>query len=136
MKAFADLNLSMEELLQLNYCHLFLRAFHLCDIVDGSGLCITDDTWQGSANDMVRTTSWPIHGNPTRNDWNLLEKTIKKCFLSRGLCLKFPLGLWSTFDEKWPWYYAPSSNRFYFLSDTKYTLFPASIIETLILFSP
>ncbi len=53
MKVFADLNLSMEELLQLNYCHLFLRAFHLSDIVDGSGMCITDDTWQGRANDMV-----------------------------------------------------------------------------------
>jgi hypothetical protein len=124
MKVFVDEGLSKEELNQLNKCRLFLRAFQLSDIADGSGLCITDDAWQGRANDMFHKLTWRLQGNPTRNAWDIWRRMLKKCFLGRGLRLKNPLGMWNSFDTTWPWYYAPSTNNLYLLSDNKYVSFP------------
>jgi hypothetical protein len=42
---------------------------------------------------------------------------IKKCFLSRGMRLKNPLGKWLRSDDKWPWYYSKDYDCLYHISE-------------------
>jgi hypothetical protein len=36
-----------QTLLYINSCRLYVRAFHLSDIVDASGRLLLDDAWMG-----------------------------------------------------------------------------------------
>jgi hypothetical protein len=75
MDYFCKQDTTTEEMSALNRCRLFLRAFHLSDIVDGSGTTITDDAWLGRLNTyQLRDESWPKQAPPTRNDWYIWRR--------------------------------------------------------------
>ncbi len=97
---------------------MFLQAFFVSDRVDGSGLHITDDAWQGRRQGtLFKNESWPKQGNPTRADGLVWRKNIRTYIMGRGLRLKTTLGPWKNFDPNWTWYYTPSDGRLYNLSD-------------------
>jgi hypothetical protein len=88
MAEFKNSNASLDELISLNRCRLFLRAFHLSDIVDGSGCYILDDAWLGQPKHNAHCiNTWPNQGPPTRTDWVLWQCMVKRCFLGRGMKL-------------------------------------------------
>jgi hypothetical protein len=75
MEIFLSQNVPDSELLSINRCRLFLQAFFLSDIADGSGIYITDEAWQGRASTTwFKKESWPIQGNPTNSDWAIWKK--------------------------------------------------------------
>jgi hypothetical protein len=124
MQVFTKFTQSREDILLLNRCRLFLRAYHLSDIVDGSGVYITDDAWLGRpSNNLHRTKSWPSQGCPSNGAWILWRKMIKKCFLGRGMKLRNPLGLWLPVDSDWPWYYSTSDECLYHFDETGWRSF-------------
>jgi hypothetical protein len=59
MSALANLTLSTENLCHLNRCRLFLRAYWLSDISDGTGQYILDNAWLGRPMHPQRAESWP-----------------------------------------------------------------------------
>jgi hypothetical protein len=72
MERFHKEQLSILDMTSLNRYRLFLRAYHLSDIVDGSGYYILDEAWMGrSTSYPARDTSWPKQAPPTRSDWHL-----------------------------------------------------------------
>jgi hypothetical protein len=75
IKLFYDKGARGETLLQLNKGRLFLKAFHMSDIVDFSGTCITENAWQDIAPiTMTNNFDWPRQGkcvarySPNYND--------------------------------------------------------------------
>jgi hypothetical protein len=48
MTFFIDLQIPSEDLYCINLCRLYLKAFFLSDIVDGTGKQILDEAWMGN----------------------------------------------------------------------------------------
>jgi hypothetical protein len=108
MNSFISLGANREGLLTLNRCHLYLQAYFISDLIDGSGEYSLDDAWNGQPQSVpFKEDSWPKQGNPPKKDWIIWQSFSKQCFLSRGRRLKTPLGPWRQLDEKWPWYFSP-----------------------------
>ena len=128
MAEFKNSNASLDELISLNRCRLFLRAFHLSDIVDGSGSYILDDAWLGRPNHNAhRIDTWPNQGPLTKNDWVLWQCMVKRCFLGRGMKLQSPLGPWLSLDHRWPWYYSTYDECLYQLKEQGWLRYPKII---------
>jgi hypothetical protein len=124
MEIFLYHNIHTSELRSINKCRLFLQAFFLSDIADGSGMYVTDDSWQGMCQGTVfKTESWPQQGNPTRADWDIWRKNIRKYILGRGMRLQQRLGSWNRFNNKWPWYYSTKDGALYHLSEQGWQYF-------------
>ncbi len=118
MEVFLAHSLPIDTLAALIRCRLFLQAFFISDIADGSGMFITEDAWNGRNNGIAfKNESWPHQGCPTRADWSAWRENVKKYILGRGRQLRVTLGSWLAFDPHWPWYFAPSDGRLYKLSD-------------------
>ncbi len=47
MKLFIDTSTPIDDLLRINRCRLYLRAFYLSDITDGFGTQLSEDAWMG-----------------------------------------------------------------------------------------
>ncbi len=108
----------------LNKCRLFLQAYYLSDLTDGSGTYITDEVWNGRNTALnTRQKSWPSQGHPTRSAWEYWRKFLKLCFFGRGLKITEPLGSWLYPDEHWMWYFAPSDIQFYRKLDKGWMLY-------------
>jgi hypothetical protein len=97
----------------INKCQLYLRAFLLSDITDGSGKYILQEAWQGNPLNLHRVESWPDQGKPSPTMWQTWRSHLAKKFLSRGRRLRHSLGHWKHFDTTWPWYISLSDNRLY-----------------------
>jgi hypothetical protein len=96
MAILMDLGLMREQLAGLNRCRLFLKAFWLSDIVDGTGNFLRDEAWIGQPINLHRESSWPRQGKPGPKDWVWWRSFLSKGILSRGRRLKYSLGLWHT----------------------------------------
>jgi hypothetical protein len=118
MVSFLNGGCSKDQLIILNKCRLYLRAFYLSDIVNGNGSLIESDSWNGRICNIHRQQSWPNQGKPPPSAWELWRTYIRKCFLGRGLRLYHTLGTWRQQDSSWPWYYAPASNRLYNVTES------------------
>jgi hypothetical protein len=117
MCEFLDSGASKDDLLSLNRCRLYLKAYFLSDITNGYGTMVTDDAWMGRYQEIHWHTSWPKQAPPTRHDWIIWRTCIKRCFLSRGMRLKHPLGKWIRSDDKWPWYYSTKYDCLYHIAE-------------------
>jgi hypothetical protein len=119
MPLFQEKVESIEDLSALNRCCLFLHAYHISDLTDGSGKVITNDAWTGICfQHKHRAESWPQQANPTRNDWNIWKKYVKLCFLHRGMRLRSPLGKWHDSKYCWVWFFSPTEEGLYYVKDT------------------
>jgi hypothetical protein len=72
MTLLHDYTENTDDLLALNQCQLFLHAYHVSDLTDGSGQVITEDAWRG-----ICFQSWPQQANPSRKDWDLWKNTLR-----------------------------------------------------------
>jgi hypothetical protein len=65
MLDFLQHGVTEEELLKLNQCRLFLKAYYVPDLADGSGLTLLEEAWNGcSAHIQHRQHTWPNQENP------------------------------------------------------------------------
>jgi hypothetical protein len=119
---FTD-QLPLDILDQINKCWLYLRAFFLSDITDGSGKYILQEAWQGNPLNLHRVESWPNQGEPSPTMWQTWRSHLAKKILSRGRRLCHPLGHWKNFDNTWLWYISLSDNRLYKHSETGWESF-------------
>jgi len=111
MKLFIDTSTPIDDLLQINRCRLYLRAFYLSDITDGFGTQLSEDAWMGRRVASSKDLSRPAQGMPPRSDWELWRKYLKLAVLSRGMRLKHPLGEWITDTALDTWYIDPRSDQ-------------------------
>jgi hypothetical protein len=125
MELFPANQVPTSELLSINRCRLYLQAFFISDIADGSGTYIMEDAWHGRKIDTVfKNKLWPQQGNPKRSDWSIWREKLKLQLLVRGLRLKSNLGDWFGFNSNWPWYFSPADGNLYHFSDTGWQSFP------------
>lgn len=128
MQIFVESGANKEELLALNRCRLYLQAYFLSDLVDGSGSYLLDDAWHGHLQEVPhKTDSWPKQGKPPMKDWLIWQFFLKRCFLGRGRKFKNTLGSWTQMDENWPWYYSPLENNLYKCSSQGWISFPGIV---------
>jgi hypothetical protein len=119
MPLFQERIVSMEDLIALNRCQLFLHAYYISDLTNGPGKVLTYDAWSGTCfQHKHRSTSWPQQANPTRNDWNLWKKYVKLCLLHRGMNMRCPLGKWNQLIKDWSWFFSPEEECLYYVQDT------------------
>jgi hypothetical protein len=111
MIAILKCNPSLSQLLAVNKCCIYLRAYFISDIMDGNGSHLSDDAWMGRIPTNSRSCTWPTHGPPTRGDWETWRLCIKKSILARGMRLLQPLGPWTYIEEGWEWYFSPDTNQ-------------------------
>ncbi len=113
IKLFYEKGARGEILCLLNRCRLYLKAFHLSDIVDFSGVYITESAWQGKA-PTTRTNDfdWPIEGKPSDTAWTTWRTFLSQHITSRHRCLRQPLGAWLGADN-WKWFLYPKEERLY-----------------------
>ncbi len=102
---------SQLELACINRCWLYLRAYYVSDIADGSGTKISDDAWDGKRSVNNRAHSWPSQGQPTRSDWETCRKFLRLAILSRGRRLRTPLGQRVRVDHSQTWFLDPQSDQ-------------------------
>lgn len=100
-------------LLTLNYCRLFLKAFHLSDITDFSGTHITDSAWQGNPSSIpTNSFSWPKQGKPSTSAWCTWRGFLSQHVMARHRMLRRPLGLWLNVGNR-KWFFNPEDERLY-----------------------
>jgi hypothetical protein len=116
MSILVSLEPTKDQLARLNRCRLFLKAFWLSDIVDGSGVFLRDEAWTGQPLNMHRESSWPRQGKPGPTDWALWREFLSKGILGRGGRLKYSMGLWHAESDN-PWYYCKNEDALYQLSE-------------------
>jgi len=113
MEAFIVHGVPVLDLVACNACRMFLRAIFLSDIVNGDGLCISEDAWNGNLFlTPHKHRAWPQYGKLPRSCWETWRKWLKQIFLGRGRRLKAPLGSWLAFDDNWPWYRSSEGLQF------------------------
>lgn len=96
MEYWMDEDIPTVILISLNRCRLILKAFFILDIADGFSTHISDDAWNGKKTPTdFKTDTWPEQGSPTRHNWEIWRKYLKKYITHRGLRLKNTLGAWS-----------------------------------------
>jgi hypothetical protein len=113
MEKFGSYGYHKTQLEQLNLCRLYCHATGLSDISTGIGQRIHPQSWEGQPNDTLGVEySWPTHGQPTTNVWNLWRSAIRQCFLTlqpTQQIIRQLLGPWSTMTPKqWQWLYSPT----------------------------
>ena len=113
MVAFALAPFTDPERNHLNKCRIFLQAVTLANISTGDGTLITQSAWKGIEDDLAAPRyQWMKQGPLTTSDWNLWQQALSKCFCTRGLNLKHPLGKWTSHTlGAHQWYYDPTSER-------------------------
>ncbi len=101
-------------LLYINSCRLYVRAFHLSDIVHTAGRLLLDDAWIGyNPLNMDWRETWPAISQPCKEAWKTRRWALKRSVLSRSRRLKTPLGIWATDKLMQGWYYHPESYQLY-----------------------
>jgi hypothetical protein len=69
----------VEELLTLNQCQLFLNAYYVSNLAEGSGLILLEEAWTGrKSTKQIHQNTWPIQGNPTRSACESWRAFVKK----------------------------------------------------------
>jgi hypothetical protein len=94
MEEFCGQKPSLNELIALNQCRLYLNAYYVSDIATASGASISSHAWEGVArpNDRTNRYIWPEQGRPSKDSWNIWRHFLKRTILSRGMSLRKTLG--------------------------------------------
>jgi len=101
-----------DTLLAINKCWLFLKAFYLSDITDGSGTQVLDEAWTGHHSlNQHKSSSWLKTGKPLTSNWIKWQSFITCQFLGRGRKLKSPLGRWIKAPTHWEWFFNTVEQR-------------------------
>jgi hypothetical protein len=107
MSTFLHTGASLDAMLCLNCCQLFLCAYYISDITSGDGNKIMEEAWAGRPNvNINRDDTWPRPPRPSKADWNCWQLHISETVFSRGRSLNCPLGPWVKFDPSWIWYFS------------------------------
>jgi len=123
MTVFYQQDIQSDILEQLNKCWLFLKAFFLSDLTDGSGSYLLDEAWKGEPLNLHRMESWPQQGKPPPGMWDTWRVHLMKYFLQQGRRLKTNLGVWKEWDPLWPRYFSPKDNSLFKFDHGKWTSF-------------
>jgi hypothetical protein len=119
MEGINTIELSSEELLSINKCRLYLRAWFLSDITDGSGVYVLQEAWNGDTQSHpLREKLWPNQGKPTKAHWHIWQQALQGAFLGRGRKLRVPLGPWTISEEEWEWFYSTKDGQLYRCTNT------------------
>jgi hypothetical protein len=117
MSTFFHSSASLEDMLHLNHCRLFLRAYYLSDITSGNSSKLMEEAWAGHLNvNINRDDTWPRPPRPTKADWTCWRLHISRTVLSRGRRLVQPLGPWLRSDSSWIWYFSPADKTLWSIS--------------------
>jgi len=104
MEAIHELDLTPQQLEQINACRMYLQVTTLAEIVDHTGMTILPQALSTAArpeptglHDLSRSTlTWPNIHPPSKKCWKLWTKTL--CTLFAGAAqqtkLNHPLGIW------------------------------------------
>jgi hypothetical protein len=107
MLEISKLNLSSTDLIAINHCRFYLRAYHVSDLSTASGNLLSLHAWEGVPREYGSTNqfTWPKQGMPSTASWKIWRTTLKQTFLARGMRLKEPVGVWLRKDyDIWQWY--------------------------------
>ena len=95
------------ELRAVNECRLFLRAFHLSDIVTADGKALRRDLMHGTPDYSTSLkVHWPLWGKPAATAWTTWRRIMRLVF-TNGLdyTLSTPLKDWKHFEhDQWQWF--------------------------------
>jgi hypothetical protein len=101
MEAFISLDIDETDLGICNTCRLYLKVCFLSEITTGDGTYITEDAWTGRYLEQpFKDKSWPKYRRPSAASWHTWQKWVSKTFLTRGRCLRHPLGPWLLWDNQ------------------------------------
>ena len=96
----------------INRCRIYLQAVTLSDIVDGAGLSVSKQAYDGYR-DIFRVSkwTWPNQERPPLKDWRLWRDAINYCWTGTGTRrLIRPLNRWiKPSHQLFAWYYSPST---------------------------
>jgi len=92
----------------LNRCWMFLHAFWLSDICNGSGERIEAHVWT-HPQPLNSPWNWPRAIIPLLGDWQVWQSTLTKCLqLSKNLYLLHPMGVWKFPSAPSGWFFEPN----------------------------
>ena len=98
----------------INRCRLYLRAWFVSDITDGSGSFILHEAWTGENQlHSHRQHYWPNQGKPSKEHWDIWRRYLGRYFTRRGRHLRVALGMWQSVEEDWEWYFSIQDRRPY-----------------------
>jgi len=93
------------ELSILNRCRIFLHAFWLSDICNGSGERIKAHVWT-HPQPLNSPWKWPRAIIPSLGDWRVWQSALTKCLhLSKNLYLSHPMGTWKFPSAPSGWFF-------------------------------
>ncbi len=101
--------LSSSEINKFNQCRIYMKAFHLSDILESNGKRISHTAWWGHRNDSTTSSDldWPLWGQPAKTSWTVWRRVLKKVFCtSVDKQLTSALGHWveRRWGTKWQWF--------------------------------
>ena len=118
METFANCpTITSEELRKLNRCRIYLKAWTISDIVDGSGVHITSKAYAGRTDgSRVSTETWENIRRPTETYWDIWRKSLKLvyCDGTSERTLSQPLSYWiHAPTQTWLWYFDRTTRKLY-----------------------
>jgi len=84
--------LSNNDLISINHCHLAKRALTVADICSGDGTCIRQDAILPQVTPFPSNLIWQCE-QPTCKDWHIWAQTLHLAF-GPHLIIAVPLGGW------------------------------------------
>ena len=90
-------NLTAYEKREFNKCRIYLKLFHLSDMVTGDGQKIRDSVWKGEqpVYNINTEVSWPKWGKPSTEQWRIWRYVLRSTFCRhKEKVLDTPLGKW------------------------------------------
>jgi len=114
MRLFVQNGWKQPDLHILDSCRMFLQAFLLSDIVDGSGRGILSLFWD-RPHPLDSSYTWPRTPVPSQAAWRLWQRALATSLnVGRNQKLAVPLGKWFAEAKQLGWYYHLPTNSLWF----------------------
>ena len=115
MDLFSTMLIPKSEFETLNECRLYLQAWTIADITDGSGTRISSYAYEGKRDeDRKSTMQWPKRNRPHFHKWLIWQRWIGRAFCQQNRVLRVPLGKWNNDPrQEWKWYCNPDTQVLY-----------------------
>ena len=118
-EAFHNKLITKREWRRANLCRKYLRVVTISDITSANGKVITQQIWKGKRKtNHIRQLPWCSQGKPSRIDWGIWRRVLKRSICNKDRVLHQPLGNWfqSTYkkiQDRWDWFWDDSKSLLY-----------------------
>jgi len=110
MRLFVQMGWKQPELQMLNQCCMYLKVFHVSDIVIGSGTLIAVQYWD-QTQPAESSMDWSQTSQPSAKSWLIWHQALTSVLhLGRNQSLASPLSKWHVQTKPQGWYYHSITN--------------------------